>query len=205
MTRLSASAVPSSRIRVGTCPSGFSARIVGAGRRPRTRPGRPDRAAAGGGPPDQPRRHDPGGEAQRAGPAAGNRPPCPRWSRYSQMTRLSASAVPSSRFYAKASPFVRKVLVAAHELGLADRIELLPAAAHHQHLADEGRGLGVEQLHRVSSGFSSFSSSSGRLLRSADEAPRHWPTGSSCCRRRPTRSTATPRSGRRIRSGRCRP
>lgn len=33
-------------------------------------------------------------------------------------------------FYAKASPFVRKVLVAAHELGLADRIELLPAAAH---------------------------------------------------------------------------
>ena len=33
-------------------------------------------------------------------------------------------------FYAKASPFVRKVLVAAHELGLADRVELLPAAAH---------------------------------------------------------------------------
>lgn len=33
-------------------------------------------------------------------------------------------------FYAKTSPFVRKVLVVAHELGQFDRIELLPAAAH---------------------------------------------------------------------------
>ncbi|GJD59990.1 glutathione S-transferase family protein [Methylobacterium frigidaeris] len=33
-------------------------------------------------------------------------------------------------FYAKASPFVRKVLVVAHELGLFERIELLSAAAH---------------------------------------------------------------------------
>jgi glutathione S-transferase len=33
-------------------------------------------------------------------------------------------------YYAAASPFVRKCLVSAHELGLRDRIELLPAAAH---------------------------------------------------------------------------
>lgn len=33
-------------------------------------------------------------------------------------------------FYSGASPFVRKCLVAAHELGLAGRIELLPANAH---------------------------------------------------------------------------
>ncbi|SFV01553.1 Glutathione S-transferase [Methylobacterium sp. 174MFSha1.1] len=33
-------------------------------------------------------------------------------------------------FYAKTSPFVRKVLVVAHELGLFERLELLPAAAH---------------------------------------------------------------------------
>ncbi len=33
-------------------------------------------------------------------------------------------------FYAAASPFVRKCLVAATELGLRDRIELVPAAAH---------------------------------------------------------------------------
>lgn len=33
-------------------------------------------------------------------------------------------------FYAAASPFVRKCLVAAHELGLRERLELLPAAAH---------------------------------------------------------------------------
>jgi glutathione S-transferase len=33
-------------------------------------------------------------------------------------------------FYAITSPFVRKCLVSAHELGLRDRIELLPAAAH---------------------------------------------------------------------------
>ena len=32
--------------------------------------------------------------------------------------------------HAAASPFVRKCLVAAHELGLADRIERVPAAAH---------------------------------------------------------------------------
>jgi glutathione S-transferase len=33
-------------------------------------------------------------------------------------------------FYSIASPFVRKCLVSAHELGLVDRLELLPAAAH---------------------------------------------------------------------------
>jgi len=33
-------------------------------------------------------------------------------------------------FYAAASPFVRKCLVCAQELGLFDRLELLPAAAH---------------------------------------------------------------------------
>lgn len=33
-------------------------------------------------------------------------------------------------FYSPASPFVRKVLVAAHELGLHERIERLPANAH---------------------------------------------------------------------------
>ncbi len=33
-------------------------------------------------------------------------------------------------FYAVTSPFVRKCLVSAHELGLRNRIELLPAAAH---------------------------------------------------------------------------
>ena len=33
-------------------------------------------------------------------------------------------------FHAPASPFVRKCLVAAHELGLTERIELVPAAAH---------------------------------------------------------------------------
>lgn len=33
-------------------------------------------------------------------------------------------------YYSQTSPFVRKVLVAAHELGLADRIEKLPASAH---------------------------------------------------------------------------
>jgi glutathione S-transferase len=30
--------------------------------------------------------------------------------------------------HAAASPFVRKVMVAAHELGLVDRIELLPTS-----------------------------------------------------------------------------
>jgi glutathione S-transferase len=33
-------------------------------------------------------------------------------------------------FYSQTSPFVRKCLVAAHELGLAQRLELKPAAAH---------------------------------------------------------------------------
>jgi glutathione S-transferase len=33
-------------------------------------------------------------------------------------------------YYAATSPFVRKCLVTAHELGLRDRLELLPAAAH---------------------------------------------------------------------------
>jgi glutathione S-transferase len=33
-------------------------------------------------------------------------------------------------FYAPPSPYVRKTLVAAHELGLRERIELVPAAAH---------------------------------------------------------------------------
>jgi glutathione S-transferase len=33
-------------------------------------------------------------------------------------------------FHSHFSPFVRKVMVVAHELGLADRIELLPSAVH---------------------------------------------------------------------------
>ncbi len=33
-------------------------------------------------------------------------------------------------FYSPTSPFVRKCLVTAHELGLAERLELKPAAAH---------------------------------------------------------------------------
>ncbi len=33
-------------------------------------------------------------------------------------------------FHSPTSPYVRKVLLAAHELGLAGRIELLPSAAH---------------------------------------------------------------------------
>ena len=33
-------------------------------------------------------------------------------------------------FYSATSPFVRKCLVTAHELGLRERLELLPAAAH---------------------------------------------------------------------------
>jgi glutathione S-transferase len=33
-------------------------------------------------------------------------------------------------YYSPASPFVRKVLVSAHELGVADRVELLSCAAH---------------------------------------------------------------------------
>ncbi len=33
-------------------------------------------------------------------------------------------------FYAATSPFVRKCLVSAHELGLRERLDLLPAAAH---------------------------------------------------------------------------
>jgi glutathione S-transferase len=33
-------------------------------------------------------------------------------------------------FYSAQSPYVRKCLVAAHELGLRERIELVPAAAH---------------------------------------------------------------------------
>jgi glutathione S-transferase len=36
-------------------------------------------------------------------------------------------------FYSAASPFVRKCLVAAHELGLRERIELVPGAAHPVH------------------------------------------------------------------------
>ena len=32
--------------------------------------------------------------------------------------------------FSPASPFVRKVMVAAHELGLVDRLETLPSAAH---------------------------------------------------------------------------
>jgi glutathione S-transferase len=33
-------------------------------------------------------------------------------------------------FHSKTSPFVRKVMVTAHELGLAGQLELVPAAAH---------------------------------------------------------------------------
>jgi glutathione S-transferase len=32
-------------------------------------------------------------------------------------------------FYSATSPFVRKCLICAHELGLFDRLELVPAAA----------------------------------------------------------------------------
>jgi glutathione S-transferase len=41
-----------------------------------------------------------------------------------------SQATPMKLFYSPLSPFVRKCLVAAHELGLRERIELLPAAAH---------------------------------------------------------------------------
>jgi glutathione S-transferase len=37
---------------------------------------------------------------------------------------------PMKLFYSATSPFVRKCLVSAHELGLRERLDLLPAAAH---------------------------------------------------------------------------
>lgn len=36
-------------------------------------------------------------------------------------------------YFSPTSPYVRKVLVVAHALGLADRIEKLPSAAHPVH------------------------------------------------------------------------
>ena len=33
-------------------------------------------------------------------------------------------------YFSVTSPYARKCMVAAHELGVADRIQLLPAAAH---------------------------------------------------------------------------
>jgi glutathione S-transferase len=38
--------------------------------------------------------------------------------------------MPMKLFYSATSPFVRKCLVSAHELGLRERLELVPAAAH---------------------------------------------------------------------------
>jgi glutathione S-transferase len=48
-----------------------------------------------------------------------------------RIANLSLSRnLPMKLFYAAPSPYVRKCLVAAHELGLRERIELVPAAAH---------------------------------------------------------------------------
>jgi len=38
--------------------------------------------------------------------------------------------IPMKLFYATTSPFVRKCLVSAHELGLSERLELVPATPH---------------------------------------------------------------------------
>lgn len=48
-------------------------------------------------------------------------------------------------FYSPASPYVRKVLVAAHELGLADRLELIPTGVW----GDDGRYRAVNPLCRI--------------------------------------------------------
>lgn len=48
-------------------------------------------------------------------------------------------------FYSPASPYVRKVLVAAHELGLADRMELVPTGVW----GDDGRYRAVNPLCRI--------------------------------------------------------
>ncbi len=50
-------------------------------------------------------------------------------------------------FHSATSPFVRKVMVAAHELGLAERIETLPSAAHP--VTRDGRVLSVHPLAQV--------------------------------------------------------
>ena len=50
-------------------------------------------------------------------------------------------------FHSQTSPFVRKVMVAAHELGLAERIETLPSAVHP--VTRDGRVLAVHPLAQV--------------------------------------------------------
>ncbi|MFK5597248.1 glutathione S-transferase [Methylobacterium sp. HMF5984] len=50
-------------------------------------------------------------------------------------------------FHSPTSPFVRKVMVAAHELGLAERIETLPSAVHP--VTRDGRVLSVHPLAQV--------------------------------------------------------
>lgn len=50
-------------------------------------------------------------------------------------------------FHSPTSPFVRKVMVVAHELGLADRIEMLPSAVHP--VTRDGRVLAVHPLAQV--------------------------------------------------------
>ncbi len=44
--------------------------------------------------------------------------------------RVTLATIQMKIFYAAASPFVRKCLVCAQELGLFDRLELVPAAVH---------------------------------------------------------------------------
>jgi glutathione S-transferase len=41
-----------------------------------------------------------------------------------------ANTVPMKIFFSPTSPYVRKCMVTAHEVGLVDRLELLPASAH---------------------------------------------------------------------------
>lgn len=48
-------------------------------------------------------------------------------------------------FYSPASPYVRKVLIAAHELGLADRLQLVPTAVW----GDDGRYRAINPLCRI--------------------------------------------------------
>ena len=50
-------------------------------------------------------------------------------------------------FHSPTSPFVRKVMVAAHELGLAERIERLPSAVHP--VTRDGQVLAVHPLAQV--------------------------------------------------------
>jgi glutathione S-transferase len=43
---------------------------------------------------------------------------------------MARGTIPMKIYYSSTSPFVRKCLVSAHELGLRERLELVPAAAH---------------------------------------------------------------------------